>query len=88
MMKEVKASERSLKKRNAAGANAEIENESNNNSNYDNCLEYATKLKKIASKEKKLCTITQIQLDFSRWHKKNVKSHLKLICKIKGTKTS
>ena len=54
MIKEVKASERSLKKRNAAGAHAEIENDSNNNYNYDNCIEYATKFKKNSFERKKI----------------------------------
>ena len=48
MMKEVKASERSLKKRNAAGALDEIKENIDINASHGNCLEYASKCKKVA----------------------------------------
>ena len=54
MMKEVKASERSLKKRNAAGALDEIKENLDINASQDNCLEYASKCKKSSLDRKKI----------------------------------
>lgn len=53
MMKEVKASERSLKKRNAAGALDEIKENLDINASHDNCLDYASNCKKSSSDRKK-----------------------------------
>ena len=53
-MKEVKASERSLKKRNAAGAIDELKENLDNNASHDNCLEHASKCKKSSLDRKKV----------------------------------